>query len=79
MTKKEMINLYKNTIIGSTHTSNTHGVLIHYIDDEKLLCSMVFNNTTISYHYVKYDENGRFRIGNLIMDLNEFLRVSIYY
>ena len=75
MTKKELITLYKNTIIGTTHTSNTSGVHIHHIDDEKLLCSIISNNTTISYHYVIYDEYGSFRIGNLIMNLDNFLRV----
>lgn len=79
MTKKELITLYKNTIIGTTHTSNTSGVLIHHIDDEKLLCSIISNNTTISYHYVRHDEYGSFRIGNLTMNLDNFLRASTYY
>lgn len=80
MNKKELIALYGNTVIGGTLISNVHSALVHHMDEgeEKLLCSLMSGEKIISYHYVKYDEYGRFRIGNMNMNLKNFLRVSTY-
>lgn len=75
-TKKELFLEHGNTIIASAHLTNSSGVIIHYMDhnESKLLLSIVSGDKILSTHYVKYNNNGGFRLGTTYFNLSDFIR-----